>query len=46
MPNLKIYYYQNTNIETETVSKPLSLKLKPFETLNWVTILSLVVMVM
>ena len=33
MQNLKMYYYRNTYIETETVSKPLSLKLKPFRTL-------------
>ena len=30
MPNLKMYYYRNKYIETETVLKPLSLKLKPF----------------
>ena len=29
MRNLKMYYYRNTYIETEIVSKPLSLKLKP-----------------
>ena len=30
IPYLKMYYYLNTYIETETVSKPLSLKLKLF----------------
>ena len=35
MPNLKMYYYRNnTYIETETVSKPLSLKLTPFRNLK------------
>ena len=33
MSILNIYYYRNTYIVTETVSKPLSLKLKPFRNL-------------
>ena len=37
MPNLNMYYYRNTYIETETVSKPLSLKLKLFEILVFET---------
>ena len=34
MPNLKMYYCLNTYIETETISKPVYLKLKPFRNLK------------